>query len=78
MKHPHFRVKVDLSKFFHDVRQCCWIFVDGTKIQQVMHLKQHISELFNIAEPFHLLLNDTEYLPPAEDVRLLENNETVL
>nr|XP_012233864.1 PREDICTED: uncharacterized protein LOC105678796 [Linepithema humile] len=78
MKHPHFRLKVDLSKFFHDARQCCWVFVDGIKIQQVMHLKQHISELFNIAEPFHLLLNDTEYLPPAEDVRLLENNEMVL
>ncbi|KYM94107.1 PREDICTED: coilin [Cyphomyrmex costatus] len=78
IKRPHFRLKVDLSKFFHDARRFCWIFIDGTKIQQVNHLKQHISKLFNIAEPFHLLLNDTEYLPPIEDVRILKENETIL
>ncbi|EGI65940.1 hypothetical protein G5I_05528 [Acromyrmex echinatior] len=77
-KRPHFRLKVDLSKFFYDARRSCWIFVDGMKIQQVNHLKQHISKLFNIAEPFHLLLNDTEYLPPIEDVRILKENETIL
>lgn len=75
---PHFRLKVDLSKFFHDARRFCWIFVDGTKIKQVIHMKQHISKLFNIEEPFHLLLNDTEYLPPIEDVRILKENETIL
>ncbi|XP_071645962.1 uncharacterized protein [Temnothorax longispinosus] len=78
MKRPHFRLKVDLSKFFDDARRFCWVFVDGTKIQQVIHMKQHISKLFNIAEPFHLLLNDTEYLPPIEDVRILKENETIL
>ncbi|KYN35289.1 hypothetical protein ALC56_10464 [Trachymyrmex septentrionalis] len=77
-KRPHFRLKVDLSKFFYDARRSCWIFVDGMKIQQINHLKQHISKLFNIAEPFHLLLNDTEYLPPIEDVRILKENETIL
>ncbi|KYN19050.1 PREDICTED: uncharacterized protein LOC108761854 [Trachymyrmex cornetzi] len=77
-KRPHFRLKVDLSKFFHDARRSCWIFVDGMKIQQINHLKQHVSKLFNIAEPFHLLLNDTEYLPPIEDVRILKENETIL
>ncbi|XP_071578042.1 uncharacterized protein [Temnothorax nylanderi] len=78
MKRPHFRLKVDLSKFFDDARRFCWVFVDGTKIQQVIHMKQHISKLFNIAEPFHLLLNDAEYLPPIEDVRILKENETIL
>ncbi|XP_011686965.1 PREDICTED: uncharacterized protein LOC105449430 [Wasmannia auropunctata] len=78
MKRSQFRLKVDLSNFFHDARRSCWIFVDGTKIQQVRHMKQHISKLFNIAEPFHLLLNDTEYLPPIEDVRILKENETIL
>ncbi|KYQ58456.1 hypothetical protein ALC60_02492 [Trachymyrmex zeteki] len=77
-KRPHFRLKVDLSKFFHDARRSCWIFIVGTKIQQINHLQQHISKLFNIAEPFHLLLNDTEYLPPIEDVRILKENETIL
>jgi len=78
MKCPHFRLKVDLSKFFHDARRFCWIFIDGAKIQQIIHMKQHISKLFNIVEPFHLLLNDTEYLPPIEDVRILKENETIL
>ncbi|XP_070161459.1 coilin [Polyergus mexicanus] len=77
MKHPHFRLKIDLSKFFHDARKFCWIFIDGTKIQQIFHIQQHISKLFSITEPFHLLLNDTEYLPPTEDVRILKENETI-
>lgn len=76
MKHPHFRLKIDLSKFFHDARQFCWIFIDGTKIQQIFHIQQHISKLFSITEPFHLLLN-SEYLPPTEDVRILKENETI-
>ncbi|XP_050465710.1 coilin [Cataglyphis hispanica] len=76
MKHPHFRLKIDLSKFFHDARQFCWIFIDGIKIQQIFHIQQHISKLFSITEPFHLLLN-TEYLPPTEDVRILKENETI-
>ncbi|XP_012539698.2 uncharacterized protein LOC105838580 isoform X2 [Monomorium pharaonis] len=78
MKRPHFRLKVDLSKFFQDARRFCWIFIDGTKIQQVIHMQEHISKLFNIAEPFHLLLNETEYLPPIEDIRILKENETIL
>ncbi|EFN69673.1 hypothetical protein EAG_12011 [Camponotus floridanus] len=77
MKHLQFRLKIDLSKFFHDARQFCWIFVDGTKIQQIIHIQHHISKLFSITEPFHLLLNDTEYLPPTEDVRILRENETI-
>jgi len=78
MKRSHFRLKVDLSKFFYDARRFCWVFVDGTKIQQVIHMKQHISRLFNIEEPFHLLLNNSEYLTPIEDVRILKENETIL
>ncbi|CAK9812584.1 hypothetical protein ANTQUA_LOCUS7328 [Anthophora quadrimaculata] len=35
-------------------------------------------KLFNIKEPFHLLLNETEYLPPNEDIRILKENETIL
>ncbi|KAL0128325.1 hypothetical protein PUN28_003540 [Cardiocondyla obscurior] len=34
--------------------------------------------MFSISEPFHLLLNNTEYLPPVEDVRVLKENETIL
>ncbi|KAG7202063.1 hypothetical protein KM043_004741 [Ampulex compressa] len=42
------------------------------------HIKQHITKLFGITEPFHVMLNDTEYLPPMEDVRILKENETIL
>jgi len=77
-KYPHFRLKVDLSRFFHDARQYCWIFVDGTRVQRIDQIEQHIAKLFSILEPFHLLLNDTDYLPPTEDVRILEKNETIL
>ncbi|XP_072744914.1 uncharacterized protein [Anoplolepis gracilipes] len=77
MRYPQFRLKIDLSKFYHDARQFCWIFIDGTKIQQIIHIQQHISKIFSITEPFHLLLNDTEYLPPTEDVRILKENETI-
>ncbi|XP_029162170.1 uncharacterized protein LOC114933760 [Nylanderia fulva] len=77
MKYPQFRLKIDLSKFFHDARQCCWIFIDGAKIQNIIHIQQHISKLFSITEPFHLLLNNTEYLPPTEDIRILKENETI-
>jgi len=52
--------------------------VDGTRVQRIDQIEQHIAKLFGILEPFHLLLNDTDYLPPTEDVRILEKNETIL
>ncbi|KAK2579512.1 hypothetical protein KPH14_010817 [Odynerus spinipes] len=78
MTRTNFRVKVDLSKFYHDARRSCWVFVDSTKISQISHIKQHITKLFNICEPYHLCLNDTDYLPPAEDVRIVKENETLV
>ncbi|EFN78302.1 hypothetical protein EAI_04990 [Harpegnathos saltator] len=77
MPRSHFRLKVDLSKFFNDARRICWIFVDLTKFQHVIHVKQHSTKIFGIREPFHLLLNDAEYLPPMEDIRILIENETI-
>lgn len=77
-KYPRFRLKVDLSRFLHDARQYCWIFVDSSKMLQIRHIEHHISKLFGIPFPFHLMLNNTEYLPPMEDARILENNETIL
>jgi len=78
MKSTHFRLNVDLSEFFDDARRTSRIFVDISKFKQIIHMMQHISNLFNIMEPFHLLLNDTEYLPPTEDVKVLEKNDTIL
>ncbi|XP_078044726.1 uncharacterized protein LOC144474096 isoform X1 [Augochlora pura] len=78
MCRSNFRVKVDLCKFYNDVRRFCWIFVDGTKMLRIKHAVEHITKLFNIKQPFHLLLNETEYLPPDEDIRVLKENETIL
>ncbi|XP_076159952.1 uncharacterized protein LOC143143013 [Ptiloglossa arizonensis] len=74
----NFRIKLDLCKFYTDVRRFCWIFVDGTKMLQICHMIEHITNLFSIKEPFHLLLNETEYLPPNEDIRVLKESETIL
>ncbi|XP_006616353.1 coilin-like [Apis dorsata] len=78
MFQPNFRVKLDLSKFYNDARRFSWIFVDSTNMFQISHLKQHITELLNINEPFHLLLNENEYLPPSENIRILKENEIIL
>ncbi|OAD60800.1 hypothetical protein WN48_04567, partial [Eufriesea mexicana] len=78
MCRSNFRIKLDLCKFYNDVRRFSWIFIDSTKMFQIIHVIEHIVKLFNINEPFHLLLNEVEYLPPNEDIRILKENETVL
>ncbi|XP_054008209.1 uncharacterized protein LOC128892111 [Hylaeus anthracinus] len=77
MCRSNFRIKLDLCKFYNDVRRFCWIFVDGAKMLQISHLMEHITKLFNMKESFHLLLNEIEYLPPNEDIRVLKENETI-
>lgn len=74
----NFRVKLNLSKFYQDVRRSSWIFIDSTKMLQIAHVKDHICKLFNIKQPCHLLVNDTDYLPPNEDIRVLRANETII
>ncbi|XP_076232637.1 uncharacterized protein LOC143178079 isoform X2 [Calliopsis andreniformis] len=78
MCRSNFRVKLDLRHYFKDVRRFCWTFIEGPKMLQISHLKKHITRTFNIEEPFHLLLNDTEYLPATEDIRILKEDETIL
>ncbi|KAL7287919.1 hypothetical protein TKK_0017979 [Trichogramma kaykai] len=81
MTRHDFRVKVDLSRVFKDARRYSWIFVDSTKIFDVRHLANRVQEVFGVSQPFHLLSTheDTNvFLPLDEDVRVLENNDTVL
>lgn len=78
MFQPNFRVKLDLCKFYNDARRFSWIFIDSTNMFKISHVKQHITGLLNIKEPFHLLLNENEYLPPSENIRILKENETIL
>ncbi|XP_071879181.1 uncharacterized protein isoform X2 [Bombus fervidus] len=78
MNRTNFRIKLDLCKYHNDQHRFCWIFIDSTKMIDVNDIKGHIKGLFRINEPFDLFLNEVEYLPPNEDVRVLKENETVL
>lgn len=78
MCRPNFRIRLNLSKYYNDVRCFSCIFVDGTKMIEIAHIKEHITKLFDIREPFHLLLKNTMYLPPNEDIRIVKENETIL
>ncbi|XP_043579385.1 coilin isoform X2 [Bombus pyrosoma] len=78
MNRTNFRIKLDLCKYHKDLHRFCWIFIDSTKMADIKDIKDHIKGLFRINEPFDLFLNEVEYLPPNEDVRILKENETVL
>lgn len=78
MNLPSFRLLVNLSNYFDDVQRLCRIFINGTKVHKIIHIKEHISQVLNIKEPFHLLANDNEFLPPMEDIRILNTNETIV
>ncbi|KAI4487914.1 hypothetical protein M0802_011733 [Mischocyttarus mexicanus] len=78
MCRSNFRIKLDLSRYYQDIRQTCWIFIDSTKISSISDIKKHINKLFDISEPYYLCLNNNEYLPPFEDARIIKENETII
>ncbi|XP_003426812.1 uncharacterized protein LOC100679130 [Nasonia vitripennis] len=76
-----FRVKTDISRIYKDARQNSWVYIDSSKILYVSQLAEHVRKLFDIKKPFHLLSRSDEtyfFLPFEEDVRILENNDTVV
>lgn len=72
----NFRVKVDLSKFFQDIRKVSWIFVDTSRTSCIKQLKDHIAKVFDIHEPFYLSCEST-YLPCKEDVRIVQYDNLI-
>ncbi|XP_014212249.1 uncharacterized protein LOC106642113 isoform X2 [Copidosoma floridanum] len=75
-----FRVKLDFSRVYQDSRRKSLVFVEGAKILYVRQLADHIQRLFDVPRPFHLLARSEDiycFLPFEEDVRVLENNDTV-
>ncbi|XP_068969329.1 uncharacterized protein coil [Bombus flavifrons] len=78
MNRTNFRIKLDLCKYHKEMHRFCWIFIDSTKMINIKDVKGHINSLFRVNEPFDLFLNEVEYLPPNEDIRILKENETVL
>ena len=76
-----FRIKLDNSRIFRDARQYSWVFIDSTQIFYVSQLADHVQRLFNVKRPFHFLSKFEDmcyYLPVDEDIRVLENNDTVV
>lgn len=76
-----FRVKMDISRIYQDARQYSWVFIDSTKVFYVNQLADHVRKLFNVKEPFYLLSRHEDtcfFLPFEEDIRILENNDTVV
>ncbi|XP_046737349.1 uncharacterized protein LOC124406055 [Diprion similis] len=74
----NFRVKVDLSAFYDDVRRFSWVYVDKGTVTCICHLQNHITKVFDIRQPLHLLLHTGEYLPANEDARILKENDTIV
>ncbi|KAG5887927.1 hypothetical protein JTB14_003023 [Gonioctena quinquepunctata] len=68
----NFRVIVNLSNFFSDHRHRARVFV-SENIQTIQDLQDKISRIFQI-QSFHLT-SQNEFLPPSEDVRILQNDE---
>ncbi|XP_072383091.1 uncharacterized protein [Diabrotica undecimpunctata] len=74
MAQNNFILVINLSEFFTDHRQRARIFINE-KIKKVEDLQHKIANCFGI-ENF-ILTSSNEYLPPAEDVRIIRNDDVV-
>lgn len=74
MASNNFRVIVDLSNFFVDFRSRVKIYVDEN-IKTIQDIENKIVTLFAI-DNFHLT-SQNDYLPPSEDVRILQQDEVL-
>lgn len=75
LKDLNFRLIVNLSHFFSDHRHRVRIFVNKD-IKTIQDLQNRITTVFNLTN-FYLTSSSNEYLPPLEDVRILQNDETI-
>lgn len=69
-----FRIVLHLGNFFKDHRREARIFVTK-KIRSIADLENHIAEIFNINNFY--LLSQNYYLPSAEDIRILQEDDAV-
>ncbi|XP_060534968.1 coilin-like [Cylas formicarius] len=70
----NFRIYLDLHSFFDDHRRAAVIFVTKN-IKTILDLQNRIALIFQI-EGFYLCVTD-RFLPPSEDVRVLETDQIV-
>lgn len=69
------RICLNLSCFFNDHRQQSRIFINDD-IETIKDLKKYIVSVFGIKK-FYLLC-ENYYLPPANNIRVLNNDDVVL
>ena len=76
----NYRIKVDLSRYYDDVRRLSCIYIDTNRLKTIDAVKQHIVHTFDIrdTESFDLLLNGNEYLPPKENVRIVNQDDVIV
>uniref|UniRef100_A0A0C9RLV1 COIL protein n=1 Tax=Fopius arisanus TaxID=64838 RepID=A0A0C9RLV1_9HYME len=73
---PNYRVKVDLSEFYKDVRKLSYVYVNEKSTSHILHLHERIKKIFGITRPFYLTCEGV-YLPLNEDVRIIQGEETI-
>lgn len=71
-----FRVRLDLSQFFNDIKKFACIYVDLSRDRQIADVVDRISEVFNIERPL-FLLDEKFYLPESENVNALRGSNIV-
>lgn len=69
-----FRIVVHLDNFFKDHRREARIFVTKT-LKTIADLENHIAKIFDIDNIY--LSCQNYYLPSAEDIRVLQEDEAV-
>ncbi|XP_028144252.1 uncharacterized protein LOC114337887 [Diabrotica virgifera virgifera] len=74
MAQHNFILVVNLSEFFTDHRQRARMFINE-KIKKVEDLQHKIANCFGIED--FILTSSNEYLPPAEDVRIIRSDDVV-
>lgn len=76
----NYRKVIDLSKYFNDARKLSYVYINEKSMSHIVHLKERISNVFKIPGEFHLVtvVAGTEiYLPPNEDIRIIEEDEVI-
>lgn len=69
-----FRISINLSSFYRDHRSTTRVFVNKN-MKLISDLQNHIQTIFNINSCY--LMSDRFYLPPTEDIRILQSDDIV-
>lgn len=71
-----FRVTLFLQHFFSDQRGSCRVYITS-HMKTIQDLQNHINDIFHLDKDFYLISNNL-FLPNAEDVRILKEDDIVM